>query len=277
MPDGQAQGGLDRLLGHLDSYFLVAELVAGWRAGLLAAVLAGPGTATEVAQAGRSPPAVHRGVAGPAVRGRPGRPPRRRVHGRARPGARPRPRAARLRPDRAAGDDRDVAAAHARPGPLAGRRARHPPRRLPARVHRPRRPAQTAAVRAVPDRRLAGLGRRAARAPGRRPGGRRRRLRGRPCPGAGRGRVAALALRRLRAGRGRAGAGRRRAAERGLGNLRFERRDATRLGLEGAFDLVLALDTVHDLPDPALALAGIGRALRPGGCWFWSSRPPPAT
>lgn len=59
--------------------------------------------------------------------------------------------------------------------------------------------------------------------------------------------------------------GRRRAAEHGLGNLRFERRDATRLDLERAFDLVLALDTVHDLPDPALALTGIGRALRPGG------------
>jgi hypothetical protein len=28
---------------------------------------------------------------------------------------------------------------------------------------------------------------------------------------------------------------------------------------------VLALDTVHDLPDPARALAGFGRALRPGG------------
>ena len=42
-------GGLERLLGHLDSYFLVAELVAGWRAGLLAALLAGPGTAAEIA------------------------------------------------------------------------------------------------------------------------------------------------------------------------------------------------------------------------------------
>ena len=47
--DGQAPGGVDRLLEHLDSYFLVAELVAGWRAGLLAALLEGPGTAAEVA------------------------------------------------------------------------------------------------------------------------------------------------------------------------------------------------------------------------------------
>jgi hypothetical protein len=45
--DGKAPGGLDRLLEHLDSYFLVAELVAGWRAGLLAAMLEGPGTAAE--------------------------------------------------------------------------------------------------------------------------------------------------------------------------------------------------------------------------------------
>jgi SAM-dependent methyltransferase len=59
--------------------------------------------------------------------------------------------------------------------------------------------------------------------------------------------------------------GRRRAAERGLANLRFERRDATRLDPGPAFDLVLALDTVHDLPDPAAALAGMRRALRPGG------------
>jgi hypothetical protein len=27
--DGQAPGGVERLLGHLDSFFLVAELVAG--------------------------------------------------------------------------------------------------------------------------------------------------------------------------------------------------------------------------------------------------------
>jgi hypothetical protein len=39
--DGQAPGGVDRLLEHLDSYFLVAELVAGeWLALLCAAGLA---------------------------------------------------------------------------------------------------------------------------------------------------------------------------------------------------------------------------------------------
>jgi hypothetical protein len=43
-PEGA--GGVERLLGHLDSYFLVAELVAGWRAGLLAA---GPSRAAEIA------------------------------------------------------------------------------------------------------------------------------------------------------------------------------------------------------------------------------------
>jgi hypothetical protein len=32
-PGGRAPDGTERLLGHLDSYFLVAELVAGWRAG----------------------------------------------------------------------------------------------------------------------------------------------------------------------------------------------------------------------------------------------------
>jgi SAM-dependent methyltransferase len=49
-----------------------------------------------------------------------------------------------------------------------------------------------------------------------------------------------------------------------IGNLRFEERDAYDLP-DGAYDLVLALDVVHDLAHPAAAIATIHRALRAGG------------
>lgn len=45
---------------------------------------------------------------------------------------------------------------------------------------------------------------------------------------------------------------------------RVERRDATDLPA-GAFDLILAIDTIHDLGDPAGALAAAAASLRPGG------------
>jgi SAM-dependent methyltransferase len=50
----------------------------------------------------------------------------------------------------------------------------------------------------------------------------------------------------------------------GLGNVRFAVRDVADLD-PGAYDLVLALDVVHDLARPYAALASIRRSLRPGG------------
>lgn len=55
------------------------------------------------------------------------------------------------------------------------------------------------------------------------------------------------------------------AREIGLGNLRFERRDLADLDARGAFDLVLAFDVIHAEARPDLVLAGLRRALRPGG------------
>ena len=49
-----------------------------------------------------------------------------------------------------------------------------------------------------------------------------------------------------------------------LRNVRFEQRDAAALE-PGAFDLVLALDVVHDLARPYETLRAIDGALRPGG------------
>jgi SAM-dependent methyltransferase len=51
----------------------------------------------------------------------------------------------------------------------------------------------------------------------------------------------------------------------GLENVLFETRDVTHLGEESAYDLVCAFDAIHDQKSPALVLAGIRRALRPGG------------
>jgi 2-polyprenyl-3-methyl-5-hydroxy-6-metoxy-1,4-benzoquinol methylase len=53
--------------------------------------------------------------------------------------------------------------------------------------------------------------------------------------------------------------------ERGLANAAFEVRDAADLREQGAFDLVTAFDTVHDMARPADALAAIARALRSDG------------
>jgi SAM-dependent methyltransferase len=50
----------------------------------------------------------------------------------------------------------------------------------------------------------------------------------------------------------------------GIANVRFERRDAADLE-PGAYDLVLALDVVHDLARPHETLRAVHGALRPGG------------
>jgi 2-polyprenyl-3-methyl-5-hydroxy-6-metoxy-1,4-benzoquinol methylase len=56
------------------------------------------------------------------------------------------------------------------------------------------------------------------------------------------------------------------AAKEALGDrVRFAVRDAAELGAEGPYDLVLILETLHDLARPVEALAGARAALAPGG------------
>jgi 2-polyprenyl-3-methyl-5-hydroxy-6-metoxy-1,4-benzoquinol methylase len=54
----------------------------------------------------------------------------------------------------------------------------------------------------------------------------------------------------------------------GLANVHFEVRDVADLEVEGAFDLALAFDAIHDQARPGRVLAAIGRALRPGGTFL---------
>ena len=53
-----------------------------------------------------------------------------------------------------------------------------------------------------------------------------------------------------------------------LTNVRFTKRDAARLDETDAFDLITTFDSVHDQARPDLMLAGIARALRPGGVFL---------
>jgi len=55
------------------------------------------------------------------------------------------------------------------------------------------------------------------------------------------------------------------AAEQGLTNLRFERRDVAELDLDGGLDVVRVVDAVHDQAAPSQVLASVARALRPDG------------
>ncbi len=54
----------------------------------------------------------------------------------------------------------------------------------------------------------------------------------------------------------------------GLANARFDKRDAAHLGEIGRFDFITTFDAVHDQARPDLMLAGIARALRPGGIYL---------
>ena len=54
----------------------------------------------------------------------------------------------------------------------------------------------------------------------------------------------------------------------GLDNVRFEKRDAARLGATARFDFITTFDSVHDQARPDLMLAGIAAALRPGGVYL---------
>jgi SAM-dependent methyltransferase len=53
-----------------------------------------------------------------------------------------------------------------------------------------------------------------------------------------------------------------------LPNARFEQRDAARLEEVARFDFITTFDAVHDQARPDLMLAGIARALRPGGVYL---------
>jgi 2-polyprenyl-3-methyl-5-hydroxy-6-metoxy-1,4-benzoquinol methylase len=59
-----------------------------------------------------------------------------------------------------------------------------------------------------------------------------------------------------------------RARARGLANLRFEQRDITGAASLGAFDLVIAIDAVHDQKDPQDMLRMIRQSLKPGGTFL---------
>jgi ubiquinone/menaquinone biosynthesis C-methylase UbiE len=63
-------------------------------------------------------------------------------------------------------------------------------------------------------------------------------------------------------------AAREEAEHNGLTNVRFEKRDAARLGETARFDLVTTFDAVHDQARPDLMLAGIAEALRPDGVYL---------
>jgi SAM-dependent methyltransferase len=54
----------------------------------------------------------------------------------------------------------------------------------------------------------------------------------------------------------------------GLTNASFEQRDAAKLDLDECFDIVTSFDAVHDQAHPDDMLAGIYRALRPGGSYL---------
>ena len=58
------------------------------------------------------------------------------------------------------------------------------------------------------------------------------------------------------------------AEDRALKNVRFEVRDAVKLGPARSFDLVTAFDAIHDQAEPVAVLDAIARALRPGGVFL---------
>jgi len=59
-----------------------------------------------------------------------------------------------------------------------------------------------------------------------------------------------------------------RAADAGLGNIRFEARDLTGLAERSRYDFVTSFDAVHDQKDPQGLLTSLYHALRPGGVYL---------
>ena len=53
-----------------------------------------------------------------------------------------------------------------------------------------------------------------------------------------------------------------------LNNLRFEKRDATALGETSRFDLITALDAIHDQAQPQIVLNNINKALKANGTFL---------
>jgi 2-polyprenyl-3-methyl-5-hydroxy-6-metoxy-1,4-benzoquinol methylase len=64
------------------------------------------------------------------------------------------------------------------------------------------------------------------------------------------------------------GRARREAEAKGIGNIRFEVKDASRLDGAEKFDLITAFDAIHDQAQPALVLKGIADCLKPGGVFL---------
>ncbi len=62
--------------------------------------------------------------------------------------------------------------------------------------------------------------------------------------------------------------GRAEAAEKGLTNVRFEARDVATLDAVARYDFITTFDAIHDQARPDLVLAGIRKALRPGGVYL---------
>jgi 2-polyprenyl-3-methyl-5-hydroxy-6-metoxy-1,4-benzoquinol methylase len=58
------------------------------------------------------------------------------------------------------------------------------------------------------------------------------------------------------------------AARLGLGNVRFDLKDAAEIEDRAAYDLITAFDVVHDQARPAAVLQNIARALRPDGVFL---------
>ena len=58
------------------------------------------------------------------------------------------------------------------------------------------------------------------------------------------------------------------ASRKAVTNVRFEKRDAARLGETARYDLITTFDAVHDQARPDLVLAGIAQALRPTGVYL---------
>ncbi len=54
----------------------------------------------------------------------------------------------------------------------------------------------------------------------------------------------------------------------GVGNVRFEVRDAAEIGETDSYDLITSFDAIHDQAKPAAMLAGISEALRPDGTYL---------
>ncbi len=64
------------------------------------------------------------------------------------------------------------------------------------------------------------------------------------------------------------GAARAEAKSKKLANARFESKDVSTLDSEAAFDFITSFDAIHDQAHPDRVLAGIRRALRPGGVYL---------